>query len=493
MNEHEALQVLLVKSFETQGTDRPLLADAQRRHATLAALEKVGARGTAEAFVAARATVAMDSVTAQAPLTEKLLAAQGWHTTQLLLAIGVGLLLGVTADVFGSGRELNLLAPPAWLVIVWNLGVYAVLFARMFGAGAVTAPPRTGLIARGARALMELPFRRSTWAVAPCAGQTSALADFGAAWTRASLPLTTARMATLLHAASAAVAVALIAGMYLRGIALEYRVGWSSTFLQTETVHALLSFLLAPALWLSGIPLPDVSQMDALRDASNLGREQASAAPWIHLYAVMLTLVVVLPRTLLALWSRVRAKKQSEHFPLPLDDSYFRGLLRAQRGDPTQVQVLPYGQAVSGSAEQHLRTALRQAFDDSVAIELAPTTTLGAEDDLSGLAPALAQATHLVVVFDMAATPEAEYHGAFLGALRAVTKAPVIVVVNQSAFANRFKDYPQRILERRDTWARFGQTIALAPQFLDLQVPQPSATVGALNSLIDELAEPQHG
>ncbi len=98
------------------------------------------------------------------------------------------------------------------------------------------------------------------------------------AWSRASLPLATTRLVTLLHAASAAVAVALIAGMYLRGLVFDYRVEWGSTFLDTESVHTLLSWLLAPALWLSGIQLPDVAQMEALRDASQT-RPRSRRAP----------------------------------------------------------------------------------------------------------------------------------------------------------------------------------------------------------------------
>jgi hypothetical protein len=493
MNEHDARQVVLVKSFEAQGMGRQLLSDAERRHATRAALETVGASGTPEAFIAARARVAIDSVTRQAPVVKKLLQSDGWNTTWLLLAIVVGLLLGITADVFGSGRELNLLAPPAWLVIAWNLGVYVVLCARFLGAGAGNVLPETGWIARSVRSLMDFRFRRSTTAVAASGSHASALADFGVAWTRASLPLTTARLSTLLHTASAAVAIALIAGMYLRGIALEYRVGWSSTFLQAETVHSLLSFLLAPAVCLSGIQLPDIAQMEALRDASSLSREQASAAPWIHLYAVMLILVVVMPRTLLALWSRWRAQRLAAHFPLSLDDSYYRGLLRVQRGEATRVHLLPYGQSLSENAEQHLRNALAQAFDDSPAIELAPTTTLGAEDDLGTPAPALAHATHLVAVFDMVATPEAECHGAFLTALQAAVKVPVIVVVNESGFATRFRDYPQRLGERREAWSRFARSVAKRAQFLDLENPQTSANVSELKTLIDELAEPRHG
>lgn len=491
MNEHEALQVLLVKSFETQGADRQLLSDAERRDATRAALEIVGKQGTAEAFVAARAKIAVGGVTRQSPVAAKLLQSDGWHASRLLLAIGVGLLVGITADVFGSGQQLNLLAPPAWLVIVWNLVVYLLLCARRFGAGSVNALPGIGLIARGVRALMDYRFRHAAGAAA--GPQALAQTDFGVAWTRASVPLTTARIATLLHAASAAVAVALIAGMYLRGLVLEYRVGWSSTFLQADTVHGLLSFLLAPALWLSGIPLPDAAQMEALRDASAAGRAHASAAPWIHLYAVMLILVVVVPRTLLALWSGWRARQLAAHFPLPLDDSYYRGLLRVQRGEPTEVQVLPYGQALTGNAEQHLRNLLSQAFDDSPAIALAPMTTLGAEDDLGNLSTALANATHLVAVFDMTATPEAEYHGAFLSALQAAVKLPVIVVVNESSFATRFSDYPRRLDERREAWSRFARSVARRPLFLDLEQPQTSANVDALKALIDELAGPQNG
>lgn len=493
MNERDALQVVLVRSFETQGSEEQLLSDAERRHATRTALENVGPRNTPDAFIAARAQVAMDSVARQLPVVNRILQREGWHTTWLLLAIGVGLLVGITADVFGSGRELNLLAPPAWLVILWNLGVYLILLARRFGHGPGASLPQTGWIVRATRSLMDLRFRRSTAPTGTAGSHASALADFGVAWTRASLPLTTARLSTLLHAASAAVAVALIAGMYLRGLVLEYRVGWSSTFLQTDTVHSLLSFLLAPALWLSGIQLPDAQQMEALRDASSLGREEASAALWIHLYALMLILIVVLPRTLLALWSGWQARRLSSQFPLSLDDSYYRGLLRVQRGQATQVRVLPYGLSLGSRAQQNLSNILILAFDDAPTIEFAATTPLGAEDDLGSLAPGLAHATHLAAVFDMTATPETENHGVFLSALQAAVKQPVIVVVNESGFAHRFRDYPQRLTERRNAWTQFSQSLGKRPLFFDLEDPQISTNVIELKSLIDELMESRNG
>jgi Protein of unknown function (DUF2868) len=289
-----------------------------------------------------------------------------------------------------------------------------------------------------------------------------------------------------LHAAAAGVAVALIAGMYLRGMAFDYRVEWGSTFLDTESVHTFLSWLLAPALWLSGSELPDVAQMEALRDASGLARADASAAPWIHLYAIMLFITVVVPRTLLACWSGWQAHRMSERFALSFDEQYYRNILRARRNDPIRIQVLPYAQTLADDAQQSLRRILALAFDNSPQIEFAGTTPLGSEDDLGSLRANLANTTHLVALFDMTATPEPEYHGAFLSALTGA-RAPVIVVVNESGFASRFRDYPQRLVERREAWTAFCNTVHTNPLFFDLVSPQMTSYVTTLRSSLDEL------
>ncbi|HEY6132113.1 MAG TPA: DUF2868 domain-containing protein, partial [Halioglobus sp.] len=335
-------------------------------------------------------------------------------------------------------------------------------------------------------AMMDLRFRRLPKHASTTTQQSRALADFGMTWTRASLPLATLRVATLLHVASAAVAIALIAGMYFRGLMLEYRVGWSSTFLETQTVHDLLSLLLAPALWLTGIQLPDVAQMEALREASRVGREQATAAPWIHLYAVMLLIIVVLPRILLACWGGWQARRLHTRFPLTIEEPYFRSLLRMQRGNKTQIYVLPYAQSLDSGAEQHLRSALLLACDDSPTIVVATTTPFGGEDDLGDFPATLAQATHLLALFDLTATPEAEHQGAFLAALRAAAKVPVIAVINESSFVRRFRDYPQRLAQRREAWTLFATSIEARPLFIDLASLQTSTHVGELRSLLEQ-------
>jgi hypothetical protein len=487
LNEHDALQVLLVKSFETQAPDQELLSEADRHEATRAALDAVGPQGAPEAFLAARAQVASRSLARQVAQVDWMLGRQGWHSSWLLLAIGIGLLLGITADVFGSGRQLNLLAPPAWLVILWNLGVYTFLFTAVLRQGRRGPLPRSGWIAHTAAALRNFRLRRLPGQASHSGAQSSAWTDFGVAWSRASLPLATTRLVVLLHAASAAVAVALIIGMYLRGLAFDYRVEWGSTFLDTESVRTLLSWLLAPALWLSGIQLPDVAQMEALRDASQLSRTETTAAPWIHLYAIMLLLIVVLPRSVLACWNGWQARRLSEHFPLSLDEQYYRSLLRSQRGESTQVCVLPYAKALASGTAENLRRTLELAFDNSPQVAFATTTPMGGEDDLSGLRANLAHATHLVALFDMTATPEAENHGVFLSALAAATQVPVIIVVDESGFASRFREYPQRLAERREAWTTFARSIHKSPLFFDLSSPQMAPSVSALRSAIDEV------
>ena len=86
-----------------------------------------------------------------------------------------------------------------------------------------------------------------------------------------------------LHLAAVAVAAGALAAMYLRGLGLEYRAGWDSTFLDAQAVHRWLNLLLGPASALSGIALPEPAQLEALRFSTGPGE---NAARWIHLYAL---------------------------------------------------------------------------------------------------------------------------------------------------------------------------------------------------------------
>src|SRR5690606_4083180 len=115
------------------------------------------------------------------------------------------------------------------------------------------------------------------------------LASFARDWTRASTPLNARRLSRLLHLAAISFALGALAGLYLRGLAFEYRAGWESTFLDASSLHALLHLVLGPAAGLTGIVLPDEARIEAMRFPASTGEQ---AGPWIHLHAVTVALVV---------------------------------------------------------------------------------------------------------------------------------------------------------------------------------------------------------
>ena len=112
-----------------------------------------------------------------------------------------------------------------------------------------------------------------------------------------------ARAARVLHLAAALFALGAVAGLYVRGLVFEYRAGWESTFLDAPAVHALLSFFLSPAAQLIGASFPSVDQIAALR-FTNGAPGNANAALWIHLYAITVGVIVIVPRLALALIAR---------------------------------------------------------------------------------------------------------------------------------------------------------------------------------------------
>lgn len=308
----------------------------------------------------------------------------------LPLALGAGLLLGAAGDALGPGHRLNLLDPPLIGLLVWNLLVYAALVVRPTGPNA--------------------------WAV-------------------------------VLHAAAGALALGALAAMYLRGLAFEYRAGWESTFLDATDVQRILRLIFTPAAWLTGLPLPGVAEVEALRADRGPGE---NAARWIHLYAVTVLAVVVLPRAALAAWAARRRPG---------------GTSTAARAGTADAHVVPYSYRVPAEFVPALRTALERVLGHPAQLRLAEPVPLGGEDSLdaalSGPAPAARFA-----LFALTATPEAEAHGAFLAALRA--RSPrLFVLVDESGFARRFDD--ERRAQRREAWRRAVHEQGLVePVFVDL-------------------------
>lgn len=459
MKEADAAEVLLLRAVET--APHAGWSDDDAAWATRVAREQAGSGAPAEAFLAARARAAAQRLAPKEPALarwrrwalEPLRPRRAWAAALVALAFAVG----AAADHIGAGQRVDLLAPPVWAVVAWNLAVYGAWAFGLLRRG----PPRLPRAIAGA--LRRIPAREG-----------AVFGRFAADWLARTAALNAARIAVALHAAAAALAAGIAAGMYLRGLVLDYRAGWQSTFLDGGAVHALLAAALAPASAVTGIAIPDAAGIAALR-LTDAGSGGASAAPWIHLYAATLGLFVIGPRLALALAAAWRSGRLARRVDLPLDEPYFRRLLARQGGAAPRLQLFPYAIDVDAGAVQALRAALVRRFGADATLQAAPAVAFGAEDDLAlppddGFQP--------VALFDLAATPEAENHGRFAERLSA--RGAAQVWVDEAAFRARFGDASPRLATRREAWSAFAAARGASAVFVDTRRPDAAAIESAL-------------
>lgn len=484
MDEATARRVRAVHAFDTtSGADDALWTAEDRAWASRVARESVAADAPVDDFIAARSQAALRRLEPRDALLARWLHRPTSRPGMLALLLLASVAVGIAAHGIGDDQRINLLAPPVWAVLAWNLVVYLALAWHALAGRRAAAAPLAGwrrVLARWVTG-SQLPSRESGRG-----GHTAAWSAIATAWPRDSAPLATARLARVLHLAAAALAIGLAAGLYLRGLVLDYRAGWQSTFLEPPTVAAVLDALLAPASVLSGIPLPDAAGIAAMRvQPGELAK--APAAPWIHLYAITLGLFVVLPRLLLALASGWRAARLARRFPLQLDAAYVQVMRRQQGGDaPQQVRLLPHGQSPSGAAMLALRAALAPVLGDNVHVELLPAVGFGAEEEVS-LDRVAAGNGWAVLLFDLTATPESEHHGTLIERLTsaipgqdAPTRPMPIVLLDESAFVRRFGTDSTRRKERREAWRQMCERFGLRPLFIELEAAQGSGAQRAV-------------
>jgi hypothetical protein len=471
-DEAAARRVLLVQAVETTA-DNPLWTPEDADWATRQALASAGGDATPSHFIDERARHALQRLGPRDPAGERWLAWQGWRPAWLLWAALFGAAVGVAADSLGGSQHINLLAPPVWAVLAWNVLVYlglALQAARGRGGEPAVVGLRTWLARRLARG-------RPADAARP---GVAAVMRAGAAWAGLRAPVVLGRVAAVLHVAAVGLALGMLAGLYLRGLVLDIRVGWQSTFLGASSVHALLSGGLAPASALTGIPVPPVDAIAALRLAPGVPAG-ASAAPWLHLYAATLALGVIVPRGLLAAWALLKAQRGARRVELPLD-GYFQRLLRQQNGGDALVQVLPHAFAAGAQAALGLRSLLATAFGPTVQLRLADATAFGDEDVAAGAEPGAALR---VALFDLGATPEADSQGRFVQALRqAAPGVPHLMVVDEAAFARRFGALADRMAERRAAWQRLADDLGCTVLCVDLDRPDPARAAALLEGAL---------
>ena len=496
MDESAALDVTAARAVETGDRDRLLWSDADREWASRAAAEVVGASASPETYLARRAQLVLERIGPRQPAVPRTVRALSWRPWVGVVVVVAAFLFGLLIDRIGGGASINLLAPPVFALVVWNVVVYVSLIVRAIAfRGAGPGPVRALLIRLAA---LRTPLTRHRDDDAGAA-RRSILTSLPTDWGRVAAPLYGARAARVLHLAAAATALGVIAGLYTRGLAFEYRASWESTFLGAEQVRALLAFTLAPGSWITGIPVPDVAAIEAIR-----APESENAATWMHLLAGTVAVVVVIPRVVLAVLSGLVERRRATRVELPLAEPYYRRLVSAYLGGPGRVRVVPYSYTVTDEVNTGLDAVLARAYGGAAAT-VDPPIGWGDDEALLGFAAAgtkgpasggSAAAAMTLPLFNLAATPEPEAHGAFLDVLArgAGTGHPLIALIDESGFLARWPDDDSRIAGRRDAWRDFVAQHGAVAVFVDLAAPDlASAEADLVAASALDAGEPPRG
>lgn len=471
MTEDEARHVELVRAVELEDREATLLTreDLQQAEAhARGASGDVKTRRGADAFLASRADFASARLATRHPGVAGLLRRSQWPRWLGWALPLLALIAGFVANEFGTGKRLDLLAVPLLGTIAWNFLVYLWLAVAIFRRR--KGRDRDPLY----RALLRVRgFGRGK------ADHGTALqragSTFESRWAAVSASLTGARIEQTLHFGAALFACGLIGGIYLRALVIEYRAGWESTFLNPEAVRALLSVVLGPASWITGVSLPSTAGIAAMRwTGPDTGG--VNAAPWIFLYTATVVGLVVLPRLLLGMAQGARALHLARRFPVAgREDFYVRRLLRSAGGAPGRARITPYAYRPGEETRRRLSEALRGALGDGAEVRYDEPIDYGEEDDWLARHVGDPDEDYHLLLFTLSATPEEENHGALAAALakRIATERSgtmIAAVVDETPFRAHFSGQAgldERIASRLDAWRKALAGAGIAPIALD--------------------------
>jgi hypothetical protein len=493
MHQRELRTVLLIQAIEE--TDRageviPLAdrADASRAVIRDSATQRPEAGPVAalsaqsQAFLVKRSRRLLDRLKLRSPAVMHVMALSGGLTWLGRFVLVAAVVFGVSLSALDGSRHINILAFPLIGLIAWNLFVYIALLVTwtrtrgQVAAGFWSAHFYERWIASRIESLM----RHSTRYNVPL---TTGLRRFAGEWSVLSQPMLFLRAKRLMHLAAALVAIGLIVGLYVRGIALRYEAGWESTFLGPQSAYALISALYEPASALSGISHGSVGEISELRWTATGGG--GDAATWIHLIAITAVLYIVVPRLVAATAVSFGLWRLSRRLPLPGSLLGYARTLVIGVGSGTAgetASVVPYAYEPKPPSIAGLESLLAVTLGANLKLQVRDPVKYGDEETVAARLAATSATWH-VILMTLASTPEVENHGAFLTAWRDwlvknATSAPLLIVIDEGPYAARMRGdsvLEQRLQERRKLWREFVSGYGLRAVFADLIQIKPGA------------------
>jgi len=484
VNETDARCFTLIRALEEADPAGVILPFARRRVALPGACPPHSAPAASRgAWLVHRARMLSEDLLTTHPERVRLL--RPGRAFPWLLAGGCAwaLVSGYVAAEFGSGNRLQLLSFPLVGLLVWNLVLYGLL------AGGAIMRHRSRLPRH--EPVRVLPVWLRAWSRVLAARVVTTRGDpwarflgaFLETWSRQTARLRVAQMRQVLHAVAAALAIGLIAGLYVRGLVLEYRAGWESTFLDEQTLAILLTLVFGPASWLTGLPLPDAGQLAGL--AWNAGTGGENAARWIHLAAVTAGLLIVAPRLFLFSLARRTAGRLRHSLMEVPDDAYTRRLLQAGSAGPARALLVPLGFQPGENSVQAIRELAAGLLGGESGLTCLPPVRYGDED--ARITHLSAEIPHppvwLFTLVNLAATPEAETQGEWLRGLPALVEkglvAHVLVVADDAAYRAVLApgDAERRLGERFAAWQQLAGNAGLDMILLNRHGSDPADVV----------------
>lgn len=381
------------------------------------------------------------------------LGSAGW-----LVAFGAGWWLAA----LGQEREINLLALPLMGILAWNATM--VLLSVLTGGGK----------AGSSRAIVNL----TGWLQGLGSRKADAIDNTLEQASRKRFQDLTApavtcrfgmRVRAWFHVAAALLALGSVAGMYAHGWSKEYRAVWESTLLDDAAAGKFLGTLFLPASKVTGVDIP-LEQLPEMRRRSEASAAHPGPAlPWIHLYAATLGLFVMMPRFLLVMLELSRAGGVVNRFTMEQEwQSYGERLLACAAGEGAAVEIITYGLSESEASHDRWRLWARQQWHDHGSAIFHAVPVGGEADFVKGWKPS---ATRVLVIFNLAGTPEVEVHRWLAEALvERKERTMLLLALDDTDLKSRwssFADAEQRLKERDNSWRQMMRGLPVT--FMDIK------------------------
>jgi Protein of unknown function (DUF2868) len=460
MNSKQVSKILLIQALEQSDPQGRYLPHSTRQRASQHAKkcsphESPSSAESSIQFFTNRAESLWNFLSTSYPMiTESFRGAQATipYTIVAIPAFAAGLFI----NGLGTTQRVNLLNFPLLILLLWNMGTYAGTILPPLLGKDLTGPLLRHL-AKGFAAVTEW-LGKGPWPKMALPGGADrewilqSSERFMNLWWRHWHPVIISRVRHLLHIGAACLALGIILSMYVRGLVLDYQATWESTFLSAAPVHTVLYGLLGPAAWLLGFPFPPAEDLAQLQAPGH-----GSAAPWIHMWTLTAFIGIVIPRITLAWLSARFAHKAAQSFTLPLDEPYYLQLLSTERGQGIQIAIVPYSYQPSPAALDCLGQCLLDLIGNQATLHWRDPLPYG-QTSVTWL-QATASPQTVVLLCNLAQTPEAEVHGELFHMLQASIESSngqhhLLLVLDQEPYRHLADQTQMR--ERQQTWQRLA-------------------------------------